>query len=88
MFTNMKLELFGLDLLIELDPPSANPSLALVSHAGVVKEIGPAHADQADPIKIGDRVIVLAQSAKYLAVDGKKCALVGTDGLVCRFRKE
>jgi hypothetical protein len=38
-----QIELYGLDLLVELDPPSANP-------------VGPAHAGQAGPTKIGDRV--------------------------------
>ncbi len=83
----MKLELFGLDLLIELDPPSANPSLALVSHSGVVRTAGPAHEGQPEPILVGDRVVVLAQSARYLAIGGTKCALVGADALVWRFQK-
>ena len=82
-----KLELYGLDLLVELEPPSANPSLALVSHAGVVREAGPAHAGRPDPITIGDRVIVRAQVAKYLAIGGKKYALVGADALLWRFAK-
>jgi hypothetical protein len=79
------IELYGLDLIVELDPPTANPLLTLASHSGTVREAGPAHAGQAEPIKVGDRVVVLAQSAKYLAVGGTKCALVSADALVWRF---
>jgi hypothetical protein len=80
-----QLELYGFDLLVELDPPTSNPLLTLVSHSGTVRQAGPAHAGQQEPIKIGDRVVVLAQSAKYLAVGGEKCALVGVDALLWRF---
>ncbi len=83
-----KIELYGLDLLVELDPQTANPCLALVSRSGVVRETGPAHSGQPEPIQGGDRVVVLAQSARYLAVGGKKCALVGADALVWRFAKD
>jgi hypothetical protein len=82
-----RVELYGLDLLIELDPPAANPLLRLATHCGTVREAGPAHAGQDEPVKIDDRVIVLASSSKYLAVGGKKCALVGVDALLWRFTK-
>jgi hypothetical protein len=84
--TNIRL--YGLDLLVELDPPSSNPALALAAHAGVVREAGPAHAGQPEPVQIGDRVVALAHGAKYLVMDGAKCALVGADALVWRFAKD
>ncbi len=83
-----KIQLYGLDLLVELDPPSANPALTLAAHSGLVREAGPAHAGQPEPIQVGDRVVVLAQEAKYPSVGGKKCALVGADALVWRFAKD
>jgi len=83
-----EIKLFSLDLLIELDSPSGNPALALVSSSGLVREAGPAHAAQAEPIRVGDRVVVLTQGAKYLVLDGAKCALVGVDALVWRFAKD
>jgi hypothetical protein len=78
-----ELELYGMDLMLELERPSS----ALVSQAGVVREVGPAHAGQPDPITIGDRVIVLSQLIKHVCIDGKKCALVGADALLWRFTK-
>jgi hypothetical protein len=80
-----KIELYGLDLLIELEPPTNNPLLTLVTHSGTVREAGPGHAGQAKPIKVGDRVVVLAESSMYLAVGGKKCALVSAGALLWRF---
>jgi hypothetical protein len=67
MWNVNKLELYGIDLLIELEPPASNPLLTIVSHSGTVREVGPAHEGQADPVKIGNRVIVLAESSRYLA---------------------
>lgn len=86
--TTHKIELYGLDLLVEVESQPANPLLALACHFGTVREIGPAHAGQDDPVKIGDRVIVLAASAKYLALGGKKCVLVGGDALLWRFAEK
>jgi hypothetical protein len=82
-----KIELYGFDLLVELEPQTTNPCLAVVSHAGVVRQAGPAHVGQPEPIQVGDRVVILPQTAKYLAAAGKRCAIVGADALVWRFTK-
>ena len=83
-----EIKLYCLDLLVELDMPSANPALALVSNSGFVREAGPAHAGQPEAIKAGDRVVVLTEAAKYLLVDGADCVLVGADALIWRFKNE
>ncbi len=59
-----KLEPYGLDLLVELDPPSANPALTLASCAGVVREAGPAH--RGHPQRLDAAIAKLPQAVRYV----------------------
>jgi hypothetical protein len=78
----MNIKLLHLDLLVALDP---QPATMTPSHSGTVLLAGPAWDGREDTIKPGDKILIRSADCAYLEVDGRKCALVGDEGVLWRF---